>query len=143
MPKKAKAKTEQQLNAGVIAPVFRGELKLPAFRAGDTVKVHYKIIEGDKTRVQPYEGIVISKRGSGVSKSFTVRKIGADGIGVERIFPLNTPNIQSLEVTKVGKARRAKLYYLRAKKGKAATKVKEGIRTEESPVVESETVTQA
>lgn len=98
---------------------------LPAFRSGDTVRVHYKIIEGDKTRTQPFEGIVISKRGAGVSKSFTVRRIGADNIGVERIFALMSPNIEKLEVTRYGKARRAKLFYLRAKKGKEATKVKE------------------
>jgi large subunit ribosomal protein L19 len=99
--------------------------KLPAFKAGDTVKVHYKIIEGDKSRIQPYEGIVISKKGEGMSKTFTVRKIGADTVGVERIFPLFSPNIDKLEVTKVGRVRRAKLYFLRGKKGKAATKIKE------------------
>lgn len=95
------------------------------FRVGDTVKVHYRITEGNKTRVQPYDGIVISKRGMGISKSFTVRKIGAAKIGVERIFPLYSPNIQKLEVLKHGKVRRAKLYYLREKKGREATKIKE------------------
>ncbi len=96
--------------------------KIPEFRAGDTVRVHYKIIEGDKVRTQPYEGIVISKRGSDVSKTFMVRKIGADSIGVERIFQLQSPNIEKIEVTKLGNVRRAKLYYLRAKKGREATK---------------------
>ena len=94
---------------------------------GDTVKIHYKIVEGGKVRIQPYEGIVISKRGEGVSKTFIVRKIGADGVGVERIFPLISPNIEKLEVTKKGKVRRAKLFYLREKKGRAATRVKERI----------------
>ena len=99
--------------------------KIPDFRAGDTVTVHYKIIEGDKVRTQPFTGIVISKRGEGVSKTFTVRRIGADGIGVERIFPLASPNIEKLIVEKTGKVRRAKLYYLRGKVGRQATKVKE------------------
>lgn len=99
--------------------------KIPEFRSGDTVTVHYKIIEGDKVRTQPFTGIVISKRGEGVSKTFTVRRIGADGVGVERIFPLASPNIEKLVVEKAGKVRRAKLYYLRGKVGRQATKVKE------------------
>ena len=103
---------------------------LPEFRAGDTVKIHYKIIEGDKHRIQPYEGIVIARGGSGVAKTFTVRKAGADGVGVERIFPLMSPNISKLEVIKRGKVRRAKLYYLRAKKGKAATRIREIVNTQ-------------
>lgn len=96
-----------------------------SFRVGDTVKVHYRIKEGEKTRIQPYEGIVISKKGEGISKTFIVRKIGVDGIGVERIFPLYTPNIEKLDVTKKGKVRRAKLYYLRDKKGREAVRIKE------------------
>lgn len=99
--------------------------ELPEFRPGDTVRILYKIIEGAKERVQPYEGIVISKKGSGISKTFTVRRIGADRIGVERIFPLFSPNIVKLEVKKTGKVRRAKLYYLREKVGRAATRVRE------------------
>ncbi len=101
------------------------EKTVPEFRAGDTVRISYKIIEGDKTRLQPFEGIVISKRGEGMSKTFTVRKIGADNVGVERIFPLYSPNIESIKVMKRGKVRRAKLYYLRDKKGKEAKNVKE------------------
>lgn len=93
------------------------------FNVGDTIKVHYKITEGESTRIQPYEGIVISKRGEGVSKSFTVRRIGELGIGVERIFPLFSPNISKIDVLKKGNVRRAKLYYLRDRVGKAATKV--------------------
>jgi len=99
--------------------------EIPEFRAGDTVNIKYKIIEGNKQRVQPYEGIVIAKKGKGVSKTFTVRRIGADNIGVERIFALNSPNIVSLTVLKHGNTRRSKLYYLRNKVGKAAVRVKE------------------
>ncbi|OGC52361.1 50S ribosomal protein L19 [candidate division WWE3 bacterium RIFCSPHIGHO2_01_FULL_43_9] len=106
---------------------------IPEFRAGDTVTVHYRIIEGDKVRTQPFEGIVIAKRGEGVSKTFTVRKIGADGVGVERIFPLFSPNIERLVVERTGKVRRAKLYYLRGKVGKQATKVKERLFTSSVP----------
>ena len=101
------------------------EKTLPDFRPGDTVRVLYRIIEGEKVRTQPYEGIVIAKKGSGVSKTFTVRRIGADSVGVERIFPLNSPNIESLTVTKKGKVRKAKLYYLRDRKGRAATRIRE------------------
>lgn len=101
------------------------EEKLPEFRAGDTVRVFYKIIEGDKMRIQPFEGIVISFRGSDVSKTFTVRRIGADQVGVERIFPLHSPNIEKIKVMKRGNVRRAKLYYLRDKVGREAMRVKE------------------
>ena len=96
-----------------------------SFNSGDTVRVHYKIIEGDKTRIQPFQGIVISKRGVGLSQTFMVRRVGADGIGVERIFPFHSPNITKMEIVRKGRTRRAKLYYLREKKGRAATKVKE------------------
>lgn len=100
--------------------------KVTEFRPGDTVRVVYKIVEGDVVRrTQPFEGIVISKKGSDISKTFTVRKIGADGIGVERIFPLYSPNIESITVIKRGKVRRAKLYYLREKTGREAVRVKE------------------
>lgn len=107
------------------------------FKAGDTVTVYYKIIEGDKVRTQPFTGIVISKRGEGISKTFTVRRIGADGVGVERIFPLYSPNIEKLVVEKVGKVRRAKLYYLRKKVGRQASKVKEGSTISNSNAVTS------
>ena len=99
--------------------------ELPDFRVGDTVRVFYKIIEGDKLRTQPYEGIVISKKGSDTSKTFTVRRIGADSVGIERIFPIASPNIDSIKVVKHGKVRRAKLYYLRYKKGREAKRIKE------------------
>ena len=99
---------------------------IPDFRPGDTVRVHYKIIEGGKVRIQPYEGIVIARKGSGASKTFTVRKIGADSVGVERIFPVGSPNIEKIEVVKTGKVRKAKLYYLRERIGRAAMKIKAG-----------------
>ena len=98
---------------------------VPEFKAGDSVRVHYKITEGDKHRIQPFDGIVLSKRGSGMSKTFIVRKISADGVAIERIFPLYSPNITKLEITRHGKVRKAKLYYLRGKQGREATKVKE------------------
>ncbi len=97
---------------------------MDSFQVGDTVRVMYKIREGEKTREQPYEGIVIGIKGSDVSKTFTVRKIGDHGVGVERIFPANSPNISKLSVLKKGKVRRAKLYYLRDKVGKAAERIK-------------------
>ncbi len=87
---------------------------------GDSVRVSVKIKESGKERTQAFEGTVISVRGVGDSKTFTVRKIGAGGIGVERIWPLNSPHLQKIEVKKKGKVRRAKLYYLRSRKGKAA-----------------------
>ncbi len=96
------------------------------FNVGDTVKVHVRVVEGDKKRLQPFEGVVISKKGSGNRKTFTVRKISF-GIPVERIFPLYSPVIKKIEVLKRGDVRRAKLYYLRHKKGKDA-KIKEKAR---------------
>ncbi len=103
------------------------QVQLPDFIAGDTVKVHYRVIEGNKARVQPYEGIVISRKGMGLSKTFTVRRIGADNIALERIFPLYSPNIEKIEILRKGKVNRAKLYYLRDKKGREAKRVKERI----------------
>jgi large subunit ribosomal protein L19 len=92
---------------------------LPAFRAGDTVRVHVKIKEGDKERVQVFEGVVISLRRARNHSTFTVRKMSF-GHGVERIFPLHSPVIDKIEVTRPGRVRRAKLYYLRGRRGKAA-----------------------
>ena len=91
----------------------------PSFKAGDTVSVHYKIREGNKERIQVYQGVVIQRNSVGVSETFTVRKV-SNGIGVERIFPFNSPNIEKIEVNSHGKVRRAKLYYLRELTGKAA-----------------------
>ena len=93
--------------------------KFPSFKAGDTVSVHYKIKEGTKERIQVYQGVVIQRNSAGVSETFTVRKV-SNGIGVERIFPANSPNIDKVEVNSHGKVRRSKLYYLRALTGKAA-----------------------
>jgi len=89
------------------------------FAVGDTIKVFVKVVEGDKERIQPFQGIVISKKGSGIKETFIVRKISF-GVGVERIFPMHSPNIHRVEILKKGDVRRAKLYYLREKKGKSA-----------------------
>ena len=91
----------------------------PDFNAGDTLKVSVRVREGDKTRLQVFEGIVIAKRGSGVSETFTVRKVSY-GVGVERVFPINSPRVEKIEVIRRGKVRRAKLYYLCDRVGKAA-----------------------
>ncbi len=92
---------------------------LPDFRVGDTVRVHVKIIEGEKERVQPFEGVVIRKKRGGIRSTFAVRKISY-GVGVERIFPTHSPRIERVDVLSRGKVRRAKLFYLRSLKGKAA-----------------------
>lgn len=98
-----------------------GDLKteLPDFAPGDTVAVHSKVVEGDKERVQIFEGVVIKRKGEGINATFTVRKI-SNGVGVERIFPLHSPNIEKITKLKSGRVRRAKLYYLRNLTGKAA-----------------------
>lgn len=96
---------------------------IPAFRAGDTVKVHVKVVEGTRSRIQVFQGVVIRRHGAGVAETFTVRKVSF-GIGVERTFPLHTPIIDKIEVVTRGDVRRAKLYYLRDLRGKAA-KIKE------------------
>ena len=104
---------------------------LPPFRPGDTVRVHVKIKEGDKYRIQVFEGVVIVQKNNGVSSTFTVRKVSL-GYGIERIFPLHSPIIEKMEVVKSGKVRRARLYYLRGRRGKAA-RLKETGRTERAP----------
>ena len=96
---------------------------IPEFRAGDTLKVNVKVVEGTRSRVQAFQGIVIARRGDGVRETFTIRKISF-GVGVERTFPVNSPTIESIEVVTRGDVRRAKLYYLRDLRGKAA-KIKE------------------
>lgn len=98
---------------------FATEKELPAFKSGDTISVNYRITEGDKTRIQVFKGDVIRISGEGVNRRFTVRKI-SNGIGVERIFPMNSPFIDSIEVHRIGHVRRAKLYYLRSRRGKSA-----------------------
>jgi large subunit ribosomal protein L19 len=93
--------------------------EFPKFKAGDNVTVNYKIVEGNKERIQSFKGDVIKRQGQGTTQTFTVRKI-SDGVGVERTFPLYSPNIESIAVHKVGKVRRAKLYFLRERSGKSA-----------------------
>ena len=112
---------------GLIEAINAENMKseLPAFNVGDTVKVGYKIIEGGKERVQNFEGVVIAKRNGGISETFTVRHMSY-GVGVEKTYPLHSPKIASITVVRKGKVRRAKLYYLRSRTGKAA-KVKERI----------------
>ncbi len=105
---KFKALTEDQMRTD-----------FPAFKTGDHIRVHVRVIEGDKERIQPFEGDVISIRGAGLSKTFTVRKI-ASGVGVERIFSFSSPKIAKVEIVREGKVRRAKLFYLRELSGKAA-----------------------
>src|SRR5690625_3016031 len=92
---------------------------LPDFNTGDTVRVHARIVEGDRERIQIFEGVVIKRRGAGISETYTVRKI-SNGVGVERTFPLHTPRVAEIEVTRRGRVRRAKLYYLRSRHGRAA-----------------------
>ena len=101
---------------------------IPDFHVGDTINVSVKVIEGDKERIQHFKGILMGIKGSGISKTFRVRKI-SNGVGVERIFPINSPRIAKIEIIKHGSVRRAKLYYLRGLTGKAATKIKEKKRT--------------
>jgi large subunit ribosomal protein L19 len=97
---------------------------ITSFNVGDTIKVHTRVIEGDKERIQLFAGIVIARKGSGINEAFTVRKISY-GEGVERVFPLHSPKVAKIEVTKAGKVRRARLHYLRGRKGKQAISVKE------------------
>ncbi|MFM8515389.1 MAG: 50S ribosomal protein L19 [Actinomycetota bacterium] len=105
---------------------------VPDFRPGDTVKVHVKVVEGNKTRVQIFQGQIVGRSGSGVNETFTVRKVSY-GVGVERIFPVHTPIIEKIEIVSRGDVRRAKLYYLRDLRGKAAKirEKRENIKSEE------------
>jgi large subunit ribosomal protein L19 len=107
-----------QLEAEQAASLLAGKT-IPEFRPGDTVIVNVKVKEGDRSRVQAYEGVVISRQGGGLNESFTVRKISY-GEGVERVFPVHAPLIDSIKVVRRGKVRRAKLYYLRDRRGKSA-----------------------
>jgi large subunit ribosomal protein L19 len=96
-----------------------GKKEFPKFKAGDNVTVNYKIIEGSKERIQSFKGDVLKRQGTGFTQSFTVRKI-SDGVGVERVFPLYSPNVESIVLNKSGRVRRAKLFYLRTRSGKSA-----------------------
>jgi large subunit ribosomal protein L19 len=108
----------QQLEKEQVAKLSAGK-DIPAFEPGDTVLVNVKVVEGERTRIQAYEGVCIGRAGSGLNENFTVRKISY-GEGVERVFPLYSPMIESIKVVRRGKVRRAKLYYLRGRRGKAA-----------------------
>jgi len=108
----------EQLDAEQSARLLEGK-SIPEFRPGDTVIVNVKVKEGDRARVQAYEGVVISRQGGGINESFTVRKISY-GEGVERVFPIHSPLIDSIKLVRRGKVRRAKLYYLRDRRGKSA-----------------------
>ena len=109
------------LQLSTINPYHHPQLKsdIPAFRSGSTVRVHVRIVEGDKSRIQVFEGVVIERAGGGISETFTVRKMSS-GIGVERKFPLHSPIIEKIEVVRNGKVRRNKLTYLRGRSGKSA-----------------------
>jgi len=100
-----------------------------SFNVGDTVKIHTRVVEGDKERIQIFAGIIISHKGAGLNEAFTVRKISY-GEGVERVFPVHSPKVAQIEITKPGRVRRARLHYLRARKGKQAISVKDALRTE-------------
>src|SRR5712675_3732272 len=119
-----------------IDKVRQGQVRqdIPAFRPGDTIRVHVRLkeAEGEKERIQPFEGVVICKRGKSTGASFTVRRVSF-GVGIERVFPVNSPSISSIEVLRQGRVRRAKLYYLRGLKGKAARLQRvERVETEET-----------
>jgi large subunit ribosomal protein L19 len=107
--------------SNIIRELEKEQLKsdIPAFRPGDTLRVHVKVIEGQRERIQVFEGVVIRRRGTGINETFIVRKI-SNGVGVERTFPLHSPKIDKIEVMRRGKVRRAKIYYLRNLRGKAA-----------------------
>jgi large subunit ribosomal protein L19 len=107
--------------SNVIETLERGQLRdgIPQFKAGDTVRVHFRVIEGQRSRIQVFEGIVIKRQGSGARETFTVRK-QSFGVGVERTFPLHSPKIDKIDVVAIGDVNRAKLYYLRGKVGKKA-----------------------
>ena len=128
----------QQLEAEAIAH-FNETKKIPEFRPGDTLRVGVKVVEGDRTRIQNYEGVCIARANKGLGSSFTVRKISF-GEGVERVFPLYSPNVDSIEVVRRGAVRRAKLYYLRGRTGKAARIAERRMSpTESAPVAATAT----
>lgn len=116
----------QQIGQEEIARVTEGK-DIPDFRPGDSVRVNYKVVEGERERIQAFEGVCIARRNAGVASSFTVRKISS-GEGVERVFPLFSPNVDSIDVVRQGRVRRAKLYYLRGLRGRAA-RIRERRRT--------------
>ena len=106
----------------ILKSAIAGQLRddIPDFGAGDTVRVHVRVVEGEKERIQLFEGVVIQRKGAGIHATFTVRKIGTGGVGVERIFPLHTPRVAKIEVLRRGKIRRSKIFYMRDLRGHAA-----------------------
>src|SRR6266536_4627813 len=112
-----------------------GKKEIPAFKPGDNITVNYKIIEGNKERIQSFKGDVIKRQGTGATATFTVRKI-SDGIGVERLFPFFSPNIESIVVNKTGRVRRSKLYYQRVRSGKSARIKEKRLATEGAAATE-------
>ena len=126
----------EQLEKEQAAQIMGGKA-LPEFAPGDTVKVNVKVTEGTRTRIQAYEGVVIARSGGGLNESFTVRKISY-GEGVERVFPVYSPSVDSIEVVRRGKVRRAKLYYLRGRRGKSARITeKQDFQAAEAPALEA------
>lgn len=109
------------MNLGLVKEITTSQLKndIPDFNSGDSIKVHVRIVEGNRERIQVFEGVVIKRQGGGISETYTVRKI-SNGVGVERTFPLHSPRIEKIEVIKRGKVRRNKLFYLRQRSGKSA-----------------------
>lgn len=126
----------EQLEKEQAAQILGGKT-LPEFAPGDTVKVNVKVTEGTRTRIQAYEGVVIARAGGGLNENFTVRKISY-GEGVERVFPVYSPSVDSIEVVRRGKVRRAKLYYLRGRRGKSARITeKQDFQAAEAPALEA------
>lgn len=119
------------LMSTIIAKIDAEQIKkdVASFNVGDTVKVHTRVVEGDKERIQIFAGIIISHKGTGLNEAFTVRKISY-GEGVERVFPVHSPKVAQIEITKLGRVRRARLHYLRSRKGKQAITVKDVARAE-------------
>ena len=115
---------QNQILENITATQLRDDI--PDFRSGDTIKVYARIVEGERERVQLFEGVVIKRQGSGIGQTYTVRKISS-GVGVERTFPTNSPRVDKIEVTRKGRVRRARLFYLRSLRGKAA-RIKEARR---------------
>ena len=116
------------MNTNLVKEVVNTQLRtdVPFFKAGDTVKVMVRIVENGKTRLQAFEGVVIARRGAGVAETFIVRKMSGS-IGVERVFPIHSPNVASIQVLKVGRVRRSKIFYLRERSGKSA-RIKEVLK---------------
>ncbi len=112
--------------SSVVSEIEKAQLKekMPDFKVGDTVRVYARIVEGDKERLQGFEGVVIARKGGGVRETFTIRKV-VQGVGVERIFPLHSPKVDRIKIVKQGRVRRAKLYYLRDRIGSRATKIQD------------------